>query len=63
LVIKSLIMRTQTGDELTQYSVDDEATLANLRGEEADGTPLADDDPPWHPPPALEVGTQPGRLP
>ena len=45
LVIKSLIMRTQTGDELTQYSVDDEATLANLRGEEADGTPLADDDP------------------
>ena len=45
LVIKSLIMRTQAGDELTQYSVDDEATLANLRGEEADGTPLSDDDP------------------
>jgi DNA-directed RNA polymerase subunit A' len=45
LVIKPQITIATDGTSETSYIVDDEATLANLRGEDADGHRLEDDDP------------------
>ena len=45
LVIKPEIVLNIDGTSETNYIVDDDATLANLRGEDADGQNLAEDDP------------------
>ncbi|MDG1554732.1 MAG: hypothetical protein P8R00_00635 [Candidatus Poseidoniaceae archaeon] len=45
LVIKPEIFVNPDGTQETSYVVDDEATLANLRGEDLDSQKLAEDDP------------------
>ena len=45
LVIKPEIFVNPDGSQETSYVVDDEATLANLRGEDVDGQKLDEDDP------------------
>ena len=45
LVIKPEIFVNPDGTQETNYVVDDEATLANLRGEDIDSQKLAEDDP------------------
>ena len=45
LVIKPQIFVNPDGSQETSYVVDDDATLANLRGEDVDGQKLAEDDP------------------
>ncbi|MBT6256029.1 MAG: DNA-directed RNA polymerase subunit A' [Euryarchaeota archaeon] len=45
LVIKPEIFVNPDGTQETSYVVDDEATLANLRGEDIDSQKLAEDDP------------------
>ncbi len=48
LVVKKFVTRdeaTAGGEEMVTYALDEPATLANLRGEDIDGNPLADDDP------------------
>jgi DNA-directed RNA polymerase beta' subunit len=45
LVIKPEILLSIDGTSETNYIVDDEATLSNLRGEDSDGLPLPEDDP------------------
>ena len=48
LVVKKFVSREEAvagGEELVTYAIDDAATIANLRGEDIDGNPLAEDDP------------------
>jgi len=46
LVVRKVTSRNDmTGVELEEYVVDDNATLANLRGEDTQGHPLPEDDP------------------
>ena len=48
LVVKKFVSREEAvagGDEMVSYAIDEAATLANLRGEDVDGNPLAEDDP------------------
>jgi len=45
LVVKKFITKEEGAEDLVSYSIDEKATIANLRGEDVDGNPLADDDP------------------
>ena len=48
LVVKKYVSREEAvagGDEMVSYAIDEAATIANLRGEDIDGNPLAEDDP------------------
>jgi len=45
LMLKVYDTKTDEGDVQTNYAIDEERTLANLRGEDLDGRQLPDDDP------------------
>ena len=48
LVVKKFVSREEAvagGEEMVLYAIDEAATIANLRGEDIDGNPLAEDDP------------------
>ena len=48
LVVKKFVTREEAvagGEEMVTYAIDEAATIANLRGEDIEGNPLAEDDP------------------